>query len=233
MHRTEQKMYGIPIQKHKCVLCGSYKQNMRYTCGGIGACDDCCSYDVITTKNKCFEGKGDVDFVISPYLYEGAMRDAVRAYKFNNQKLYGILLGQMMCCELENINVFSDYDMLVPVPLHENRQAERGYNQSEIIAEELSKWLGIPSYSEAMKRIRDTKRQSSLYGRDRIENVRGAFHADMLAVTGKNIILVDDIYTMGETVKACAAALKAAGAGKIIAITLCRAVLKEEQVWKI
>ncbi len=222
------RLDNLPVKRqYKCVLCGNYKTDVSIACRGIGVCADCYPCDLCTTTDKCFEGKGSVDFVLAPYLYSGVVRKAVHNYKFGGQQLYGRLFGQMLCRELENIDMLNDYDMLVPVPLHKNRERERGYNQSKIIAEEVSKYLRISVNDEALIRVRDTLHQSSLKGKDRVENVRDAFYADMLEVRNKNIILVDDIYTMGETVKACADALKEAGAAKIIAVTLCKTMLEE------
>ena len=104
-------------------------------------------------------------------------------------------------------------DAAVPVPLHPKREKERGYNQSMILAEELGRRYDIPVRPRLLKRIRYTEMQSMTAGRDRRENVRGAFRAR--ECKGGNILLVDDVITTGSTMEECAIALKNAGAGKI------------------
>lgn len=205
-----------------CILCGQYKsiKNLHTFYKEIGVCRSCYS-NIFVTRDKSFEGRGDIKLVLSPFLYKGKIREAVKTYKFAGQRLYGELFGKMICDELAEYKWLSEYDCIVPVPLHESRFLERGYNQSEILARMMSERIGIPMLTDVLFRTRETKRQSSLKGLERIENVRNAFCAYNEGVRNKRIILVDDIYTMGETAAACADALKKGGASDIAVITLC------------
>ncbi len=205
-----------------CVLCKHYKtrDKMNITHKAIGVCNSC-RLNLLTSKDKSFDGKDNVKIVLSPYIYSGAIRDAVKDYKFSGQRMYGELFGKMLCAELSDYAWLGDYDLIIPVPLHEKRVMDRGYNQSEILAGVLSEHFKIPLLTDVLFRVRETVRQSSLKGTARTENVRGAFWAHPESVKGKRIILIDDIYTMGETVKACAAALRDAGADEVAAVTLC------------
>lgn len=205
-----------------CIGCKKYKnkRKMPFFYDEIGICDDC--YEKIkTTKDKSFDGGEGVKAVFSPYIYEGDIANAVKDFKFSGKWLLGKLFAQMMYSELKNISHIWEYDCLIPVPLHEKRLKERGYNQSEIMAEKISELSGVPMINDGIFRIRETKRQSSLTGMERRTNVKGAFFAAESAVSGKRIVLVDDICTMGETLRACADALLKAGAKEVIAITLC------------
>lgn len=215
-------------RRYPCILCGKYhpKDENKSIYKRIGICNKC--YEKLkTTKEKCFDGGEGVKAVFSPYIYDGAIADAVKEYKFSGQWLFGGLFGTMIYNELENIPYIWEFDYLIPVPLHETRLRERGYNQSEIIAEKISKLSGVPMINDGIFRIRETKRQSSLTGLERRTNVKGAFFAAESAVSGKRIVLVDDICTMGETLRACSDALLKAGAKEVIAITLC--VSKKEK----
>ena len=117
---------------------------------------------------------------------------------------------------------FNNYDMIVPVPLHSKRIAERGFNQALLIANLLSKEIGVP-VSEALERIRYTKPQARFGREDRLINVKEAFSAVKNdSLSGKNIILVDDVYTTGATMNACAKALKLAGVERVMGWTLGR-----------
>lgn len=209
-------------RKYYCALCKKYKsaRAMIFIAGGVGMCK-ACEEKLHSFSDNSFEGPGKIKAVFSAYLYEGALREAVKALKFSGQEQFGVLFGNILAEKLCKIEALKACDLIIPVPLHPNRQTERGYNQSEIIAGEISSVFGIPMATDVLFRIKDTKRQSSLKGLARMENVKDAFVAHADSVRDKKIILVDDICTMGETLKACEAALSIAGAGEIYAITLC------------
>ena len=108
--------------------------------------------------------------------------------------------------------------LIVPVPLHYLRKAQRGYNQSERLAAALSKMLGIP-YRNALVRVRNTPRQAGIKGEERRRNVLGAFMAPA-RLDGERVLLVDDVRSTGSTVCACAKALKEAGAEDTAVVTV-------------
>ena len=215
-------------KKYYCILCENYhySDKIHTAYGEIGVCKKC--YEKLsTTKEQNFDGGDGIKAVFSPFFYDGSIKEAVKKYKFSGQRLYGNLFGRMIYEKLKEILCIWDFDAIIPVPLHESRLLERGYNQSEIIADEISSLCKIKTITDGLFRIRETKRQSSLKGIERRENVKGAFYAYPEIIRGKRIILVDDICTMGETLRACADALETAGAKEIIAITLC--VSREEE----
>ena len=196
---------------------------MKFVHKDIGVCK--AGYEQIkTTKDKTFKTSGQLSILLSPYINQGKIKDAVKEFKFSGQRLYGKLFGEMIYEELKSYDWLSEYDLIIPVPLHESRFLERGYNQSEIIADVLSLRLKVPICRDALFRIRETKKQSNLTGIARKENVQGAFFAYGEELIGKRIILVDDIYTAGETAMACAEALKDAEASEVAAITLLKTI---------
>ena len=222
-------MFVLKLRR-KCILCNKYHKysDMRFIYRGIGVCSSC--YEGIITKgDKSFGATPPVDYIIAPFDYEGVMKNAVKKYKFAGQRAYGKLFGDMMCCELSGLEMFYGFDYVIPVPLHSSRLNERGYNQSDMLAEAVAKQYNVPYIDDALFRIRETKRQSGLKGMDRITNVQSAFYAAESVVAGKKIILVDDIYTMGQTMSACASALKDAGAERIVGVTLCKTPFKERK----
>lgn len=219
-------------KKYYCVLCGIYhsEDKMHTIHNEIGVCHKC--YQTLdTTKEQNFDGGDNIQAVFSPFFYKGHLRDAVKAYKFSGQRLFGNLFGKMIYERLKEIRYIWDFDAIIPVPLHELRLQERGYNQSEIIAEDISTFSGVKMINDGLFRIRETKRQSTLKGLARRENVKGAFYAYPDIIAGKRIVLIDDICTMGETLRACADALKEAGAKEIIALTLCVSTKEERQFY--
>jgi ComF family protein len=105
-------------------------------------------------------------------------------------------------------------DLVLPMPLHRQRLAERGFNQAAEIARELSGLLGIPAYMRCAQRTRNTRSQTDLAFSEREGNVRGAFACN-LDVAGKRVAVIDDIMTTGATLNALALALKRAGAIRV------------------
>ncbi len=111
---------------------------------------------------------------------------------------------------------------VVPVPLGERRQRQRGYNQAELLGRALAGRLAVPSVPLALTRIRETGSQVGLDPRERWDNVAGAFRAEPPLVRSQDVLLVDDVHTTGATLAACAAALGEAGARSIAAVTVGR-----------
>lgn len=221
----------LELERYFCVGC-NFNKPKRYMYSvfrNIGICKDC-EESIRLTKDMTFETKEFIDIVIAPFLYGGVISETVRAFKFSGQKLYGTFLTALALQYLGNKYLLNDCDVIIPVPLHKYRLEERGYNQSEIIADRLAKALDKDVDTNALFRIRDTLHQSSLTGYRRIENVKGAFIADEGAVSGKRILLVDDIYTMGETANECARMLIGAGAKSVVVFALCKATEKSSSL---
>lgn len=124
-------------------------------------------------------------------------------------------------------DMLKDADVLVPVPLHPMRLLARRYNQAGLIAAALSKETGVRHLPLALKRTRATKSQGHLKSDERAKNVRKAFDVHSAyeeTIKGKNVILIDDVYTTGATVNECTNALKRAGAARVDILTLARVV---------
>ena len=114
---------------------------------------------------------------------------------------------------------------MVPVPLDQARQRERGYNQAELIAKPLARMLGIPFRSYLLLRTRPRPNQLRLTRRERWETVRGAYATHKTAQVDKlRVLLVDDVFTTGATLDACSRALKGAGAAQVVGLTVARAL---------
>jgi ComF family protein len=161
-------------------------------------------------------------------LYETGVDDhplkmALHRYKYRSEAclarpLARILLGR---CPLPA----HDYDRIVPVPLHTERLRWRGFNQALLLARPLSTRTGIPIDPHSLRRLRATRPQVELTGTERRANVARAFVvARPLAIRGRRILLVDDVYTTGSTVEDCSRALRAAGARVVDVLVLARAV---------
>ncbi|MDF1516061.1 MAG: ComF family protein, partial [Anaerolineae bacterium] len=158
----------------------------------------------------------------SAHLYEGPIRDAIHALKFRGATPLSTLLAQQMAQAWRNYHLHSD--VLIPVPLHPKREAQRGYNQSVLLAKVLGQVLNVPVVQDELERKRDTASQTHLNREERLKNVAGAFACKTKnRFTGMQITLIDDVTTTGATLQASARALMAYGADKVGALTLARA----------
>jgi len=158
----------------------------------------------------------------SAFRYEGVARKAVQSLKFRGRKTLAASFALLLAERLSDEPVFLDgVDLIVPVPLHPTRRRKRGFNQSALLAVELSRLWGIPVSESVLSRNRDTRPQVGLSAGQRAENIRGAFIAGE-AVRGKVVLLVDDVMTTGATANACAIGLRAGGAEETRVLTLAR-----------
>ena len=121
----------------------------------------------------------------------------------------------------KGVDVTMQADALVPVPVHATRKKTRGFNQAEILARVIGKKLGIPVIPEMLVRNKKTLPQKDLSAAERLKNLSGAFAAGEIPEGIRSVILVDDIYTTGSTIEACARALRASGISRIYFIVIC------------
>lgn len=154
--------------------------------------------------------------------YDTTLRHLILGYKFNNNFGRSKLLGEL-ALQAYNRDAHPFPDLIVPVPLHKRRLMKRGFNQSSEIARFLATALAVPMSNEALARIRNTAPQTKLGHRERQTNIKGAFQGDSDLVRGKRVLLTDDVYTTGATLKECARTLKNAGAKEITVLVLARA----------
>jgi predicted amidophosphoribosyltransferase len=151
---------------------------------------------------------------------EGYARDAVHRLKYEGWTRAAETMAQAMRA-LEPLTAGVS---LVPVPLGRRRLRARGYNQSERIAAALGACTGLPVRLDLLDRVRETRTQTALTPEARHANVAGAFHAG--PVHELELVLVDDVFTTGATLAAAGAALMAAGAVRVEAVTFARAVVE-------
>jgi ComF family protein len=111
-------------------------------------------------------------------------------------------------------------DMIVPVPMHTTRLRERGYNQAQLLGEHAAQQLAIPCVPEAVQRLRHTQSQVNLNAQERQANMQDAFEANPQLVSGQTILLIDDVYTTGATLAACAQTALDAGATAVYGLTV-------------
>ncbi len=154
----------------------------------------------------------------------------VQAFKFGGRRHLAGTFAEAMATQLAKHPAdAAAVDVVVPVPLHPLRLRERGYNQSELLARPLARALGRRMDAGALLRKIDTPHQSRLSREERLENLKGAFAVDFPErVRGRVVLLVDDVSTTGATLEACAAALRRAGAARVMPFTFARAVRDDD-----
>lgn len=157
-------------------------------------------------------------------IHSGPLRKAIHQFKYEDLRGLAGLLGQLMADGWNRLAPHDlEFDLIVPVPLHRNRQRQRGYNQAALLARELGHCLQLPVVEDAVVRSRATAPQVDLNAQARRANVRNAFECNGKDLLGKRVLLVDDVCTSGATLESACLALRGAGASSVWACTLTRA----------
>lgn len=163
-------------------------------------------------------------------LYE---KEMLKAFKYHGKAYFARALGEMMCDRITPEEI--DVDMVVPVPLHRKKLRKRGYNQAELLAFEVAKRLGKQmenvlertEYTKPMSRLESVERKANLMRADKgtgcSETVFAVPPRKRSVLKGKRILLIDDIYTTGSTVDACASEMKKYGAEQVFVLTVASA----------
>jgi competence protein ComFC len=220
-----------------CVVCGVPQEPGKQLC-------DRCKADLrpilapfCRTCSRPFEGKirspfqcvscedrdMGFDLAVSAYRATGLLRDLIHRFKYSGHYYLRHALAEFL------LEAFKDerlqkpvVEAIVPVPLHSTRHRDRGYNQSEALAEIVSRRLQIPVLNCLRRRV-PTRTQTQFDREERMQNLRKAFVLrESNRVHGKNLLLLDDILTTGSTLAECAKVLRAAGAQSVRAITVAR-----------
>jgi len=184
----------------------------------------CCGVPLLRPGEcpSCRESHPPFKAIRSWAVFEGPIRNAIHALKYRRNILLGSALAPNLAGYLTKLGWHAD--VVIPVPLGKLRLKERGYNQVGLFARPLAAAQDWQYEPQALTRERETRSQVGLSPLERKENITGAFGADPLHVSGKNILLMDDVITTGATLAACADALAKAGARNIYGLTLARAM---------
>lgn len=183
-----------------------------------------CGKEIISEDDAyCYDCNLDREFIAGRGLcnYTDEMRHIILNIKYNNKREYIEGFAKLLAIRYKKLIENANIDCIIPVPLHKVRMRRRGFNQSEILAKHLSKYLDIPQTSDYLFRIKNTRDQKRLNRDERLHNLDNAFLAKSLPQNIKNILVVDDVYTTGITIEKCAIALKKAGAKDIYFLTIC------------
>ena len=203
-----------------CVICGSSVERRRF---GV-ACETCWKGTRIFTDEEriCSTRESAFEAAWAVGSYEGALRESLLVLKrqpYLPQHVESLVIEVVRCEPLNSST------RVIPVPLHPKRLKTRGFNQASIIGQAVSKVLRLPLDEVSLVRVSTTEKyRAGMDTKGRRDTVAGAFRvAHPRLIAGENILLVDDVFTTGATVSACAEALLAAGAGNVFVLTVARA----------
>lgn len=190
--------------------CGVCSRPFPSGSGGVRRCRECAG------KPPPFV------YARAPYLYAGVVKDAIHLFKYKGVRAMEGFLSRAFEGGLPGW--FGGVQVVAAVPLHPKRLAGRGFNQSLLLARNASRTLGARLSVDGLVRTRNTRPQVDLSPGEREQNVRGAFSAARTGeFTGRDVLLVDDVYTTGATVRECSKVLRKAGAKKVYVLTVARA----------
>ncbi len=213
-----------------CIGCGREGYFICYECSSLlprvmpPLCPRCGrpqSSDILCPS--CVSWRAEIDGIRSPFRFDGIMRQAIYQLKYRNLRALAAPLAQLLNDYLITNPI--PVETLVPVPLHQKRLRERGYNQSGLLAKELGKLISLPVVDDCLIRQRYAPPQARTSTVDeRQGNVADAFVCYDHRLQDKQVLLIDDVSTSGATLDACAAALKAAGAKSVWGLVLAREI---------
>lgn len=227
------KLLDVLFPKGKtCALCGAElvaktRYNLCASCIerlpeiGERRCI-CCGTEINNEADYCISCQNNDHFFEAnraPLKYEGVAEAMIKKLKFGGKRYIAEELGKLMSDEY--IKSGFACDVLCFVPMSTAEQSERGFNQAELLANEVSGRLNITG-EKLLVKVRDTSGQKHLTGRERRDNLKGVFAlADRAAVKGKSVLVIDDVFTTGATINECARTLKRGGAKAVYSLTAC------------
>ena len=190
------------------------KEKVCKICGkplSSGLCEDC-----RRRRNK-------FDFSRSVALYEGKWREIIHLFKYRGLFTLSSYLGEKLWEVYRNNPIYETADYIIPVPLTYWTRVKRGYHQTLLLANYLSRKTGKKVLRKVLYKSKNIPSQTGLSRKERLKNVRGAFQTrNSRIIKGKNILLIDDVLTTGATVNECVKILKKAGVKKVFVLTLAR-----------
>ncbi len=172
---------------------------------------------------SCRQRQTEIDGIRSPFRFDEVVRKAIHQLKYQNLKAISRCLAELLADYLRSNPLPGE--VLIPVPLHPQRLRERGYNQSSLLTRELGKLTNLPMVEDCLIRVKQAQPQVRAAGlEERRRNVTDAFVCRNDKLSGKQVILIDDVCTSGATLESCAIALKNKGALLVWGLTLAREI---------
>ena len=234
------KLGSLLLFPSTCEVCGSFLIRP----GEKIVCRDC--LDALRTEDgpfclccgRFFSGAGESHLCAAclerrpPFVrhrsaarYEGLVKEIILNFKYRGTEILGRDLGDFIFRSLGgDEDLWAGLEAIVPVPLHPSKERKRGFNQARLLGRRLAQRTGIPLLNRRLVKVRPTPAQTSLVAHDRGINLKGAFLVRKTAgLSGKSVLLVDDVCTTGSTLRECSRALCRAGVKEVRAVTVAQA----------
>lgn len=225
------------LYPHNCLLCHHYLNSPQKNFALCSSCLNAIEFNRPPFCKKCSRHLPDgnqshcddclrkdfhFDCAFGPCFYNETMRKLIHLFKYGNKTSLRRSLSELIFCFLKDYSLrFDSFDLLMPIPLHPVRLRERGYNQSDILAQEIAKRFNLPVSNQNLIRTRHTQNQARVNPKNRFTNIHDAFRIKYSAlVKEKSVLLVDDLLTSGTTASEAARVLKDAGARRVGVLTL-------------
>ena len=210
----------VSIYPQTCGICGKINEN--------SLCKKCEKNLKKQSENQIIKDGEEIEYkyfneLMYIFKYEGQIRKIILDYKFNEKAYIYLTFVNFL---LKNEKIFENiksYDTIIPVPISKKRQKERGYNQSLLIAREISNQTNLKLVNNCLIKTKNIVEQSKLNKEDRRQNIQGVYKLqNMQLIKNKKILLIDDIYTTGSTVNECSKILRQGNPSKIGVLVLAR-----------
>jgi ComF family protein len=174
---------------------------------------------------SCRRGLYAFDFARAYATFEDPLKEIIHHFKYQSRRsLAHPLALRLAAVYRENASAF-DVNLVIAIPLHRSREAERGFNQATELARHFCRETSLPLLERVLQRIRATQIQAGLSRRERRINLKGAFQVTQPEkLSGKKILVIDDVFTTGATLNECAKILKHHGAARVCLLTLARVI---------
>jgi ComF family protein len=159
------------------------------------------------------------------FKYEGLIRNRILNYKFRDKSYLYMTFANFLLKDEKVFDFLKRYDIIIPVPISYQRYKQRGYNQSLLLAKEISKNVGLKLMPNVLKKSKNTVAQSTLNREERIANIENVYSINkkqLDKIENKKVLILDDIYTTGSTVNECSKMLKNANTKDIGVITIAK-----------
>lgn len=219
----------------KCIFCGEEVNENQFS-----LCDKCekdfdknykicerCGTVVKSESNYCLvclNNQREFNYARAPFIYKDKVVSAIHNFKYSGAKYLAEPFAKLMINSfLELKELIGNFDFIIPVPMHKNKLKKRKYNQSKLLADEISKLVSITVLDNVIVKVKNTDSQTTLSRKDRFKNMEDVFKiTDKKIVKNKNILIVDDVLTSGATTESMSKLLKRNKANKVAVLTFAR-----------
>ena len=218
---------GMDVFDNPYDICEACKNDLPFLKGNICVrCGEPFEADGMVCK-RCKKKEIVYDRALAPFEYSDEIKNLIVGLKHHKKTYHAKALSRFMVDAFVSSGLYADY--IIPVPLCDKRFKERGFNQSELLANEITRVLNVPMLTSVLYRVKETPRQQDLDFKERQINIKDAFKVkSKKEIKNKFVLLVDDVYTTGATATECARELKLAGAKAVYVLTAAHTLVGKE-----